>query len=328
MQDVREWAAFGASQPVVSATKKYTGGYAVRYSTNQKPVGVQFAAQSGIRVGMWLNHNGVSAINNILYLFAVKATATLVAEVTWNTTTNVIDLLIDGVSQASSTTTALGLAATDQWIHLGFTYLPGIEKCTFWVNGLPALSYVGSLTANPTEAYGGGHKSGTGGWGLYCYMDDFYVDGDVSADEAPPPDRFLFSLASAAGASAQWTPTGQATNIACVDEAVPNDDTDYVKAEAADLVDLYATADITLPTDYGIVSVIPIALAKRMASGLTLKLVAADGVSANLESDEKTPGTSYGYVWEAMPLAPDGGDWTESKVNGAQFGVKSAGVYA
>lgn len=166
-------------------------------------------------------------------------------------------------------------------------------------------------------------------WTNYAYFDDFYIDGDISnVNEAPPPDRFLFSLASAAGASSQWTPTGAATNSECVDEAVPNDDTDYVKAEAADLVDLYATADITLPTDYGIVSVIPIALAKRMASGPTVQLVAADGVSANLESAEKTPGTSYSYIWESLPAAPDGGDWTEAKVNAAQFGIKSAGEYA
>jgi hypothetical protein len=45
-------------------------------------------------------------------------------------------------------------------------------------------------------------------------------------------------------------------------------------------------------------------------------------------SAAKTPGTAYGYVWEYMPLAPDGESWTESKINAAQFGLESAGSYA
>lgn len=340
LQDIREAPVqFGTSTtaPAISSTKAYTGSYSIRFSNACKQAGYSFAANNGVRAGVWLNHNGTSTINSNFArpsLLSVRASTSLLADVRWERTSGLLELVINGSVVDSIAAATLGINVANQWHHIGISYVSGANgACTFYFNGLPALTYSGSLSGSvDSVAFGGnqlaGPTLGAYGWDNYAYFDDFYVDGDISTDEAPPPDRFPFSLASAAGASAQWTPTGQATNIACVDEAVPNDDTDYVKAEAADLVDLYNTADITLPTDYGIVSVIPIALAKRMASGPTIKLVASDGVNADLISAEKTPGTSYGYHWESMPLAPDGGDWTQAKVNAAQFGVKSAGVYA
>ena len=74
----------------------------------------------------------------------------------------------------------------------------------------------------------------------------------------------------------------------------------------------------------------PIALAKRLESGPTLKFVAADDTNPNVESTEKSPNTSYGYVWAAMPLAPDEEAWTADKFNNpdSTIGIKSAGTFA
>jgi hypothetical protein len=93
------------------------------------------------------------------------------------------------------------------------------------------------------------------------------------------------------------------------------------------LVDLFATADVTLPTDYTVRSVLPLALVRAMAAGPTLKLASSDGANTTI-GVEKTPGTSYMYLWESMETAPDGGEWTESTINAAQFGFKSAGSYS
>jgi hypothetical protein len=349
LQDAREWTMFGAfaQLPTLSNTKKNTGAYSIRQSYQTKGIGLQFSPQTTLQAGYWLNHTGfyIAATMARVHLFQL-GTSHLSPAVIWKRSGDGLGISVDNIIVALTSAPA-ELSAQDTWIHVGLTYRSGSDGAmVVWINGLPILSYQGSLPevsavycagtfyyssvgSDAIMTIGSNPLGGQYSWANYAYVDDLYVDGDiVNVNEMPPPDRFLFSLASGAGASSQWTPTGQATNIACVDEAVPNDDTDYVKASEANLTDLYSTAGITLPVDYGIVGVVPVGLVKRMASGPTLKFVAADGVNANLESAEKTPGTSYGYLWESMPLAPDGGDWTEAKVNAAQFGVKSTGVYA
>lgn len=340
LQDVREITSYygtNANGPSLSNTKTYTGGYSFRNQAQCNHFGVLLpSAQTAFRAGVWCNHNSIySGTNARATLLYARSASLPRVEVRWKRSTATLDMAIDGTIQSSVGVSAISLDIPDTWMHFGLTYIAGAPgRTAFFLNGIEILSYEGTLTGDIVSVLCGGNPlthaltDGGYGWANYAYFDDFYVDGGIETHEAPPPDRFLASLASAAGDSAQWTPTGAATNVACVDEAVPNDDTDYVKAETVDLVDLYETADITLPTDYGIVSVIPIALVKRMASGPTVKLVAADGVSTNLESSEQTPGTTYGYVSATMPLAPDGGDWTEAKVNAAQFGIKSTGVYA
>lgn len=327
LQDVREWMTYGnsAGNPTVSSTKAYTGTYSTRVDGDDKSIGVVFAAQSSLRAGYWLNHNGRITTQAVTQpvIWALRTVGTTTVKIVW-TNASTLSLRVNDVEVATCPDTVI--SQTNQWMHIGLTYTT--TRLILWVNGVSVFDHSGALLDAIIGVFAGGTNSNFG-YGSYTYIDDFYVDGDIaSVTEAPPPDRFLFSLPNGAGASSQWTPTGAASNYQCVDEAVPNDDTDYVKATDAGLLDLYAMADIALPTDYGVVSVIPIALAKTMAPGPTLKFVAADGVSANLESAEKTPGTSYAYAWESMPLAPDGGIWTEAKINAAQFGVKSAGVFA
>ena len=61
-----------------------------------------------------------------------------------------------------------------------------------------------------------------------------------------------------------------------------------------------------------------------------MKFVAADATHPNLESAAKSPNTAYGYVWVAMPLAPDGEAWSADKFNNpdSTIGIKSAGTFA
>lgn len=329
LQDGREFKVYGATTglPAVSNTKKYTGGYAIRFTTSTKAAGLTFEAQSGVRMGAWLNHVGVSSISGKAWFFVLRGGGNTLAEVYWNYATGSVVLAINGTDQAAVSVGEAGVSSQDTWTHVGLCYVSGASgTCTFYVNGIAVLTYTGNLTGSVTEAYCGGAK-GSNGWNQYAYFDDIYFDGDISTDSAPPADRFLFSLADGAGSANNWTPTGASANYDCVNDAVPNDDTDYVIAASAGLRDLYTTANITVPTNYVIRAVIPVALAKATSSGPTLKLVASDGVNADLVSAAKTPGNQYGYVWEYMPLAPDGESWTESKVNAAQFGLESAGSY-
>jgi hypothetical protein len=74
LQDSREFAVFGgnANLPVVSSTKKYSGGYALRYTISSKMAGATFAAQSGVRCGAWLNHVGISSTSGRAWFFLVR----------------------------------------------------------------------------------------------------------------------------------------------------------------------------------------------------------------------------------------------------------------
>lgn len=321
LRDVREWTMVGQTAPTISNTKAMTGTYSIRMiGSTQAMVGLTFSEQNNIRCGVWLNHNGVSSYVTAAPVVTLRTLSAIVAQFVWNGTNGNVELLINGNIVDSKSAPTAGITATDQWMHIGMIFLAN-NVCSVYLNGLKILSY---LAPNITisEAYCGGVR-----WNQYAYFDDFYVDGDISIDEAPPPDRFLFSLASGAGGSADWSPVGAANNYECVNDAVPNNDTDYVIANAADLVDLYATANVTLPTDYKVTSVLPIALARAMAAGPTLRLAASDGSNTTICS-ERTIGTSYAYVWESLNLAPDGGEWTEAKINAAQFGFKSAGSYS
>lgn len=330
MQDSREFVVYGATanSPTVSSTKKYTGGYAIRYTTSSKAAGAAgFAAQSGIRCGAWVNHVGVSSISGRAWFFVLRGNSTNRAEVYWDDSTGNVVLVVAGTERGSISVGAAGLSNTNTWAHVGLCYVTGAPgSVTFYVNGLAVLTYSDTITGTVTEAYAGG-AAGANGWAQYAYFDDIYFDGEISTDSAPPADRFLFSLVDGDGASEEWTPTGASANYDCVNDAVPNDDTDYVIASSAGLTDLYATAAITVPTNYVVRAVLPIALAKATSAGPTVKLVASDGVNSDLVSAAKTPGSSYGYVWEYMALAPDGEVWTESKINAAQFGLESAGSY-
>lgn len=331
LQDSREFGVFGATAntPVVSSTKKLSGGYAIRFTTNSKAAGLTFAGQNGVRLGAWLNHNGVSSASGAAWLLLVRSSTATLAAVYWQESDGLVKLAIGGSVVASVSVGEAGLSNLDAWHHVGLLYLSGASGvCTFYVDGLAVLTYSGALTGSVTAAYCGGAQ-GANGWAQYAYFDDFYVDGDIiSTESAPPADRFLFSLVDGAGAADDWTPTGASANYDCVNEAVPNDDTDYVIAASAGLLDLYTTANVTVPTDYVVRAVIPLALAKATSAGPTLKLVASDGVNTDLISGAKTPGNQYGYVWEYLPLAPDGEAWTEGKINAAHFGVESAGSYA
>lgn len=331
LQSALEFVTYGAvgGDPTISSTQKYTGGYSVRYGIGgNKAAGVTFTAASGVRLGAWLHHNGVGTLtNNKAWLFVLLGGATVRAEVYWDKD-NVVSLAVGGSVVATATYAQCGLDQLATWKHVGLVYITGVAgSCTFYVDGVAVLTYTGTITGTVDAAYCGGAKA-VNGWASYAYFDDFYIDGGIVTDEAPPADRFLFSGANGAGADSEWTPTGAASNYECVDDPTgPDGDTSYVLATWASLQDLYATANITLPANYAIKAAIPVAMAMASLTGPTLQLVASDGVSADQVSAVLTPGSSYGYVMESMATQPDGSAWNEADFNAMQFGLKSGGTY-
>jgi hypothetical protein len=226
------------------------------------------------------------------------------------------------------------IAATDGFASL---YVDGV-KVAEWT-GDTRLYRSGEST--PRTAITGIYAAGTGlnwpgagshNWGLHVYVDDFYADfwdGVGTLVNAPPPTRrFLAAFPNGAGSSTQWTPS-TGSNWQNVDEAPPNDETDFNRAQAPNLLDLYAFSDVTVPLDHAVRAVIPIAYARKSDAGVDSQVRVVAKTGANIvKSDAKALPTSYGYVWERWTTQADGASaWTEAAVNAAEFGVESAGTF-
>ena len=328
LQDVREFVQYGSVAPVISSTKAYTGNYSIRFAATTAGAGIAFPAKNNLRCGAWINHAGLVA-GGAARILSLYASATEVAYIRWQSSDQSVQLKVNTTVRASGSAAEVGISPTNTWIHVGLTCQTGANgTITFWVNGIARLTYTGAIAENITLAYMGGRETIVSAFNNYAYMDDFYVDSDIDVSEAPPPDRFLMALPSGAGSSAQWTPNGAATNHECVDDPIPNDDTDTVSATAAGKLDLYTFGALTIPNGYSVEYLAPTALAKVAAAGPTVQFVAANGVNANLEGAERAPGTEYSYIWTPMAIGPDGNAWTQESIDAAQFGLKSAGSFS
>jgi hypothetical protein len=160
----------------------------------------------------------------------------------------------------------------------------------------------------------------------YAYFDDLVVMNTTgSLNNSFMGDVTISALLpTGAGNSSGWTPSA-GSNYDCVNEASPNDDTDYVSTAALTTKDLYAFADAPAGADIRAVQVL--AAVRKGAEGPgQVKLVTRsnstdyDGVAQGIG------GTAYSYVREVYETDPaTAAAWSESGFNAAEFGLKKTG---
>jgi hypothetical protein len=124
---------------------------------------------------------------------------------------------------------------------------------------------------------------------------------------------------TAAGATTGWTPSTGA-NWAAVDDAAPNDDTDYTSAAAAALTDTFVTQDAPVAgaTIYGVQHCL--AVKKSDAGFATIAPVIRHGTT-NYPGADLAPGTTYAYALSIAATNPGtSAQWTEAGFNAAEFG--------
>lgn len=342
IQSINEFPAedsanVGTISATISNTKAKTGSWSMAIATTAKGRGLTITSTTQICGGFFINHNGIAGSTSsykaiLLRLAPSSGTAHYVL---WNGSTGNLELYVNGTLQASYAV-AGGFSTTNQWFHIGFTFKAHASTGYFsiYLDGVQILTYTGNTTnTNGIVALtvGGSQSGASNSWNSTVYVDDMWVDDDTgNSDVAPASKRFLYSLANGAGASTQFTPLAS-TNISQVsDSGAPDDDTSYVYASAANLTDLYNTADITVPAGYAIVAAIPVAWAKRTNAAVAsqLKLAEYDGVTTRVSASAKTPTTTYGPVWDRFTTAADSSTaWTQTNFNSAQFGFQSAGSF-
>lgn len=113
-------------------------------------------------------------------------------------------------------------------------------------------------------------------------------------------------------------------NYLLVDEADPNDDTDYVESSTVGQKDTYAYSDLAVTS--GTVYAVQIApWAKKTNAGF--RSIKTIGRLSGTEEDsaEILLPSSYSYpAFDIRTTKPGGGAWTIADVNNAEFGVKVA----
>jgi hypothetical protein len=124
-------------------------------------------------------------------------------------------------------------------------------------------------------------------------------------------------------ASKDWNRSAGADNYALVDEAIVNDDTDYVESGDTGDKDLY---------DYGAVSGVTVAVRGLQINTMcretdvtpfNLITIAKAGTTESDDAGQAIGTTSYVSKRRVVELDPDTGvAWTVSGINAAQFGIK------
>lgn len=228
-----------------------------------------------------------------------------------------------GASNAAIIGTASQSLSVGLWTHIAIKVVIHPSTGSFEVrlngNPTPVLNLTNVNTA------GQGHTLWDNITFGDAYMelrwDDLYIlDGAGPA----PWNTFLGDcrvdarVPTAPGATTGWTPSTGA-NWACVDDAAPNDDTDYTTAAAAGLTDTFVVQDApAAATIYGVQHCL--AMKKTDAGVCTVAPVVRHG-STDYPGTAVAPATDYGYL--LVPQATNPGtsaQWTEAGFNAAEFG--------
>ncbi|MGI0150005.1 MAG: hypothetical protein ACREDF_10815, partial [Thermoplasmata archaeon] len=195
------------------------------------------------------------------------------------------------------------------------------------INGVTELTGSGLDTQNTTNASADRVLLGLNGSALNVNTDydDLYVCdgsgtvnndflGDIRCEYIPPNGN---------GNSSQFVGSdgNSVDNYLLVDEATPNDDTDYVESGTITEKDTYAQGNLT-PTSGTVYGVQMLPYARKTDAGVRSIASIARLAAAEDLSVDKILSTSYSYFPDIRETKPGGGAWTVTDVNNAEFGCK------
>jgi hypothetical protein len=129
---------------------------------------------------------------------------------------------------------------------------------------------------------------------------------------------------SGAGTTSGWTPSA-GSNYQNVDEAAPNDDTDYNSTSTLNAKDTYAMQDCAAGADIRAVQVL--ASVRKGAEGPgQVKLVTRSNSTDYDGTAQGIGGTSYSYLRQVLETDPaTSAAWLEAAWNAVEIGVKKTG---
>lgn len=161
------------------------------------------------------------------------------------------------------------------------------------------------------------------------YSEDFHIDDLYICDSSGASNNdFLGNvkvqtlLPDGAGNSTQFTPSA-GSNYACVDEAIINDDTDYVEDSVSTNKDLYTFSNVASGTS-GIKGVqIDTCCRETDATSYSIITVIRSGATDYDDSAQAIGTTNYVSKRRVAEQNPNtSAAWTETNINSAEFGIK------
>ena len=162
--------------------------------------------------------------------------------------------------------------------------------------------------------------------GDFNYDDVYVANGAGTVNNDLLGDMRVYAvLPTGNGTHSQMTGSdGNSTdNYLLVDEATPNDATDWVEGDAAGTKDTYLFAD--LPTATGVVRGVEVRAhaAKSDVGDKTVAVVHKQGAVETVGTAQvlSTTYDTYPQLWETDPS--DSIAWTVAKVNSSEFGVQA-----
>lgn len=231
---------------------------------------------------------------------------------------------VGGITVVATSSQAL---STNEWHSVGLEVFMNGSTGTvkMWFDGVQVANVSGADTLDGTAASIRRFTMSTTS-GHYTYYDDLFIGDNSGSDlTAYPGDCHIEMVTpNANGTTNNFTASPAVSNYLNVDDGNPkDDDTTYNYSATATDKELYGFSAITGSLDaiYGVQ--VQAAVRKEGPGSRTVNMIAR---SSATESDSGQKGMAVDdYLWLSHFYENDpngGGDWTESAVNAAEFGLE------
>jgi hypothetical protein len=234
-----------------------------------------------------------------------------------NASTGKLEVRKNGVLVETSTFTV----PLNTWFYVEFKVVfSNTGSYELRINGNPTPAANNGGSAYDTTATANNYADRVtihGKQGGASYMDDAYLDDSTFQGDC----RIEALFPSSTGNSTQLTPNGAGSNWQCVDEAPPNDDTDYVSSNNPGDKDTYGFGNLATASGTILAVKVYVRAKKDSAGSRAIKTVARSGTT-EVDGAANYLSSSYQYYSDLSTTKPGGGPWTISDVNAAEFGVK------
>lgn len=237
------------------------------------------------------SNSGTSLGTTSAGVLAAGVAAYIELKIVIHASTGTVDLRVDGVSRLALTAQNTQNTATTNWNAVALGNVDGV--------GSTFTGAAGALDWDDLYVCDG---TGSAPWNTLL--------GECRVDIRPP---------TGAGATTGWTPSTGA-NYAAVDDAVPNDDTDYTSTSTVGVTDTFIVADAPVAggTIFGVQHCLSM---KKIEAGSCTIAPVIRHAGTDYPGTAISATTSYAYTLQIAQTNPGtAAQWTESHFNAAEFG--------
>jgi len=192
---------------------------------------------------------------------------------------------------------------------------------TVRINKQVVRSVSGINTIQSSNSYA--NKVAIGTSARNTYWDDYYICDTTGSynNDFLGDIKVVTVYPNAEGSSLEWTPSTGSTHYTLLDEATPNDDTDYVYTSTAGATETANFQDVNLVGS--IAGIMHVACIRKDDAGTrTAALICKIGSNV-YEGSEISIGNSYTFLKQLREVDPSTNlPWSITGFNAAEFGVR------